>query len=470
MVQLFIKSPATRVPERDYILEIVFENLLGVKTIRQYVQSTNDTVITLSGDLENRSLSISDVFLSGSAADWLKTESLPVSPLEVATVPECIARGPVTTEKIPVIFGEKVDGAYWVFGHQSRLAVDIFGSIFFMLTRYEEMVDGPRDHFGRFTSKASVAERNGFLNIPIVNVYVELLWNTLVCIWPGIRRRSAEYRCLLSHDVDVIGSVERSLLSMTKTVLFDLLGRRELGLAGRRISSFLRSKYYLNESVKEDPYNSFDFILDVSEKNGLISAFNFFAGNSGDRRDPVYEVRSDFVASLIADIADRGHEIGIHPGFGAFNSQKVFNAELTTLRDVCRQKGILSQPFGGRNHFLNWRNPYGWRQWEAAGLTYDSTLAYADAPGFRAGICGDYPVWDLLDRRRLRLVERPLIVMESSCLTYKKMSLEGTASVVCELADVCRRFSGQFTLLWHNHMLVSKRAKGIYADIIREVA
>ena len=48
-----------------------------------------------------------------------------------------------------------------------------------MLTRYEELVVPDRGAHDRFPAAASVAVREGFLEIPIVDAYVELLWGAL---------------------------------------------------------------------------------------------------------------------------------------------------------------------------------------------------------------------------------------------------------------------------------------------------
>jgi hypothetical protein len=57
-----------------------------------------------------------------------------------------------------------------------------------------------------------------------------------------------------------------------------------------------------------------------------------------------------------------------------------------------------------------------WHFWEEVGLQYGSTLTFADHAGFHCGICYEYPVFDLLDKKMLKLKERPLLVMEKTLL------------------------------------------------------
>ena len=50
-----------------------------------------------------------------------------------------------------------------------------------------------------------------------------------------------------------------------------------------------------------------------------------------------------------------------------------------------------------RQHYLRWRAPTTWQNWEDAGLDYDSTVGYADHVGFRAGTCYEYPIFNRPD-------------------------------------------------------------------------
>ncbi|MDP9073840.1 MAG: hypothetical protein M3N98_06610, partial [Actinomycetota bacterium] len=126
--------------------------------------------------------------------------------------------------------------------------------------------------------------------------------------------------------------------------------------------------------------------------------------------------------------------------------------------------------FGSRQHYLRWDARRSWNSLEQAGVRYDSSIAYPDHVGFRAGCCYEYPTFDLAGRRRLRLTERPLIVMESSLLSYMGLTLDQAEQVIASLSDTCRTYGGDFTLLWHNHMLVSRPAKLAYQRILAAIA
>jgi hypothetical protein len=54
-------------------------------------------------------------------------------------------------------------------------------------------------------------------------------------------------------------------------------------------------------------------------------------------------------------------------------------------------------------------------------MEFDSTLSYADKEGFRCGVCYDFPVFDFLERKQLKLREFPLIVIEGSFTRYQNI-------------------------------------------------
>src|SRR5205823_5536771 len=159
-------------------------------------------------------------------------------------------------------------------------------------------------------------------------------------------------------------------------------------------------------------------------------------------RDPGYPIDDPWLGNLLRRIDERGHEVGLHPSYGTFLDEAGLRRELDRLREITGR-----QPLGGRQHFLRFAVPATWRSWDAAGLSYDSTLGFAAAPGFRCGTCYEYPVFDLQERRALGLVERPLIAMEASLLDYQRLSPEAAADEMRRLREICRSFGGDFVFL-----------------------
>ena len=281
-----------------------------------------------------------------------------------------------------------------------KCGVDLLGSSFFLLTRYEELLTPARDQHGRFPAGSSVAARAGFLQRPLVDEYVELLWLMLKQLWPQLPRRENRYQFLLSHDVDAPFAVAgRSPAEVTLSIGYFLLRRLSYSRARQRLSSAWN---VYRQGARVDPYNTFPYIMSLSERHGLHSTFNFITHRRAGRFDGNYSLRSPIIRNLMKAIFQRGHKIGLHPGYTTFRDCTKVAQEFDELRVQCKGLGIRQTSWGGRQHFLRWENPTTWRAWDSAGIHYDSSLGFHDAVGFRCGTCREYPTYDLIRRQALR--------------------------------------------------------------------
>ncbi|HYE09764.1 MAG TPA: hypothetical protein VEF53_06255, partial [Patescibacteria group bacterium] len=103
--------------------------------------------------------------------------------------------------------------------------IDIISDVFFMLTRYEEVVNKElveKDIHDRFPAKESLAYKNDFLHRPIVNEHIELLWSWIEGFSLGYKRQiwwgDKAFAVCLSHDVDHILK-NRNLLAACRHTL-----------------------------------------------------------------------------------------------------------------------------------------------------------------------------------------------------------------------------------------------------------
>jgi hypothetical protein len=474
MVSLVVTHPPGREKERHYAYDVVLRDWLGLDYDTEIAERP-DVRIMAAGDSSARALHLPDVFFPHAASHWLAPASLPVEPAGVWPN-QCAAHA--IDSRVPVLFGEPgLEGnSSDLQNAQVRLPIDIFGSIFFMLSRYEEVVSEARDSHDRFAGTGSFSHRFGLLDRPLANEYLEILWTSLERLWPQLRRRARTYTVDLSHDVDVPFAVSgRTWPRILRSTAADIVLRHASGLALRR----LRAKFAADtQAVRLDPNNSFAFILATSEQHGLKSTFFFKAGVSDPRFDEAYTLGQPPVASLLSELHARGHELGLHPSYHTYRDPARIRAEFETLLRALDGLGIRQAAWGGRQHYLRFAAPATWRHYASAGLAYDATLAHADQPGFRCGTCYDFPVYDVEQRRCLLLRERPLIVMEGTILRKPQASwgdpvrhtLDAARERITTLAAICRRFAGTFSLLWHNDSLITRAQQRAYQEIVSEIA
>ena len=337
-----------------------------------------------------------------------------------------------------------------------------------MLSRYEELVVPERDREGRFAATSSIARAEGFLGLPLADAYTEVLWRALARLWPRLERSAPEYRLAVSHDVDrPLASAGNDAAGLARQLGADALVRRDPGLAARRIRSWAALR---RADHRLDPYNTFEFLMDVSEQHGIKGAFYFLATEEASARDGFYTLEDPWIAGLVRRIHERGHEVGYHASFHSHRDPARTAREFGRLRRAAERQGVAQDRWGGRQHYLRWENPVTWSNWDSAGLDYDSTLAFADRVGFRAGTCHEFPVYHLVERRPLRLRERPLHVMDGTLFEYMRLGPEQAFDSVVSIARQCRRYGGTLSILWHNSSLPTSRQKHFYENLVGELA
>jgi len=366
---------------------------------------------------------------------------------------------PYLVGSIPVLFwGEGYEDGNKPFAERREdgtvvFYADIIAATFFMLTRWEETVSSVRDQHGRFPATASVAYKQGFLDRPIIDEYALILGAWLKTLLPGWEPQPSQFSVKLSHDIDYVRSAS------IRTFGGDILKRRSpvKALQTARQLIFREADPYLQGCYE---------LADLSEEHGFQSAFYFM---SADRSpfDSGYDPQEKSVQRLIHNLRRRGHEVGFHPGYQTFDNLERFHQEKQRM-----DLALGETRYGGRQHFLRFRAPDTWRLWEEAGLTYDSTLGYADHEGFRCGTCHPFQPFDIEQDRVLDLWEIPLIVMDVTLKQYRHLTPAEGEERILTLAQRCKAVNGVFTLLWHNTSLHGEWAPwaAMYRRVLPQLA
>ena len=447
-----IEHPRGYEAERQYIFHVLFSEFLGLDWSSQ---ATDRDDVRISSD-GTREIAIPDVLFSSDREDWLTESTLPVLPLAVDE----------NFEELPIIYGHLLENESVLSEAADRIeiGIDIFGSSFFMLTRYEELINQARDVHTRFAGRSSIAHKHEFLERPIVNEYVDILWSALAKLWPDLKRKERQYQVFLTHDVDhpawVAGKPWKVVI---RNAAGDMMRRGNVKMGVARLKSRLKTGF---DKTDKDPANLFEWIMDLSEEHSTKSAFYFIAERTAGEIDGYYSLDLPWIRGLLKRIDGRGHEIGIHPSYRTYKSNTQISKELKILERACQSEGISQNIRGGRHHYLRWEAPVTWQAWENAGLAYDTTVGYADKIGFRCGTCYDFPVFNLQTKEMLNLRERPLIVMDGTLFDYMRLSDEEALERTIALADQCKKHQGEFVLLWHNTELIFPQQQELYKAIL----
>lgn len=342
---------------------------------------------------------------------------------------------------------------------------DILGLTYWMLNRLEEVGRTDLDNHERFSAKSSHAWKNNYLSRPIVDEWLEILKQVIQQVWPHLKIKKHQFQLNVTHDVDRPARFGfANPVNLTKSILGDVIKRKDF-------KSLLLGPYIHFNTKKQlhpkDPFNTFEWIMDVSERYSVKSSFYFICGKTDPTKDADYTLQHPAIQKLLLDIHSRGHAIGLHPSFNCYKNKEALAEEFTNLKETCHHLGIQQSEWGGRMHFLRWKHPETMLYWNECGLSYDSTLGYADYAGFRVGSCHEYTAFDPVNNKVLDLKIKPLIVMECTVLHDRYMAVdENPLDVFLELKEKCRKVNGLFTLLWHNSEFITEEYCNIYHALL----
>lgn len=350
---------------------------------------------------------------------------------------------------------------------EARVHFDIPGFTYWMLTRCEEIGRTDLDNHDRFPAISSHAFQHGYLERPIVDEWLQILGQVIQRVWPQIMLKEHHFEMKVSHDVDLPARYAfQGIAGLVRAMGDDAIVRKDLRSAVLGPWIWLNSKHQIHP---RDPVNTFDWLMEQSEKHGLTSAFYFICGRTDVAKDAFYDPEMPQIRSLMRKIHSRGHEIGLHPSYNTFNKPNEIRREAERIRKVCREEGINQQEWGGRMHFLRWDQSVTLKSWSDAGMTYDSTLSYADRPGFRCGTCFEYPAFDVTTDHALPLRVRPLVAMDCTVISARYLGLGSTEAAFSkfnELKNKCAAVGGVFTLLWHNSFFNVAEDFSIYRRLL----
>lgn len=452
---------------RESALKWVFDFVFGDDTgqLRFELHDT-DQILFRAGD---RTLAFASVFpdLTAKREDW--PEQMPSEPLPRFS--EATISGftlPQPEGEVPTLFGRaEVAQAK----DSIHMEADLFGGLFFLLSRFEEIVSSERDRHDRFPGKASLAHRAGFLAQPLADVYRRIIRHLIARMWSSWTMAEEKPKPMrVSCDVDEpFDNSASNLYRLIRSMGADLLHRHSPSLAVRR-----GMNYALRGVVgpRFDPCYTFDWYMDVCEAQNLKATFYFIAGHSAGKIDGTYEIDQPRILSLLRKISDRGHHIGMHGSYNTFRDAHQLTDERAALNKALERVGVSLEVTENRQHYLRWDTSCTPENLVSAGFKSDSTGGFADLPGFRYGTARPFKMWSWHELRPLDLIQKPLIVMEGTLLSdlYMNLDLEKAAQYIESQKTASEQFGGTFSLLWHNSELKTKSMKSLFLNALEDKA
>jgi len=313
-----------------------------------------------------------------------------------------------------------------------------------------------RDSHNRFDHSHSLAKRNNFLHVPVVNYYAKLVKEKILEFYPSAEFPELTYTYLPTLDIDnAFAYKHKSLLRMASSLCSSLFRLK--------IKEFIKkTKIYFGEET--DPYDTYDKQIEVHTKYRLSPLYFFLVGDLGkfDRNLPH---TTPAVQELIKKIAER-YEVGIHPSYQSNRNVKQLVKEKKRLEEIVGRTMTKS-----RQHFLKLKLPITYQNLIAQGIKEDFSMGYSREMGFRAGIANPFYFYDLTQEKVTELLVHPFCIMDSTLKFYLKVRSSEISHTVKPLIDHVKNVKGELVTVFHNESFgthkIWKRWDGVYESIVR---
>lgn len=313
-----------------------------------------------------------------------------------------------------------------------EIPFDLFGAVFYLITRYEEYLPYTPDLYLRFPYTDSLAYKNNFLQIPLVDLWLKEFRKTLQAKNSAFAFKENAFKFLPTYDIDIA-------YSYTGKGIARNLGGALNDLIKGNIASVSKRKKVL-QNTQKDPYDSYGFLDALHEKYGLHPVYFFLAGENG-RFDKNIPFEHETMQKLFADISSK-YATGIHPSWQSHEHI-----------DVLRREVAKISTGKSRQHYIRFTLPGTYQQLISLGITEDYSMGYGSINGFRASTAFPFDWFDVSQNKKTSLRIFPFCYMECNSFFEQGYTPVQAYNEMEHYLHEVRNVNGTLITIWHNFSL-----------------
>lgn len=318
---------------------------------------------------------------------------------------------------------------------EAALPFDIFAATFYLLTRYEEYHPHVKDDLGRFVAANSIGYIHGFLEDPVVDIWAYKFKKNLQRKYPNIVFGKRKFTVVPMVSVrQTFKYKQKGILRYAGGILRDLW-QLQINQLGHR--------FRVSMGIKKDPYDTFDFLIDLQKKKKRKLIVMFSLGDLSKYEKNIRH-NSPIHQSLIKHVADYT-DVGLRVSYEAVCNLSLLKKEKQRIENIVNRQLRYSLCA-----FYKIKLPVAYRNFIELEIKEDFSMGYSRYSGFRAGTCTPFLFYDL-DYE----VQTPLVI-NSFCFTSEsfktiKNEVEVRKAVVAYVEKI-RSVEGTFIPVFNNEL------------------
>ena len=396
-----------------YVFKHIFENMLGVsvgftKTIETFVAHSGPKFSYTTKQLGN------EYFIP--AHNLLYEQGVKLQTLDVEIL-----------DGFPIFFKTQGD---------SFFSFDIFAASFFLLSRYEEALPHIKTPQGFFDPAQSIAGLYGFLELPVVDLWVDHLQKNFTVAFPEFFNTNDKKK--------------KSIKNVLIEVLVPFRYKHRSGLVS--LSDFFKSLWAFNLlhlfeqlavlfRIKEDPFNTFETLKSFFKSSAVSPKIFFLFSESSPFQSTVsiFNLSYQKIIKTMSDLFSLGLLVSVKSqlkaseflGFEKDNFESLTHRPLSDIR--------MS------NEIQNLNTVY--ESLVVQEFNSDYSMGYQKTFGFRAGTATPFYFYSLSSEFQLPLKINPIVTTEKG---LKKMSPEKAFQLLKDIYEKLPLSSSSLTIVISN--------------------
>jgi hypothetical protein len=380
--------------------------------------------------------------------------------LQISNVSNLLWEDTLQPQEFEIKWKDKLPYAFAAENQESKIPFDLYAFCFYLVSRYEEYLSFEADQHQRFSAKNSTAHQEGFLHLPVVNLWVEKLRLVLQEQFPKHKiptRKHFSYQP--SYDIDYAWMYRhKGLKRQVGGLLRDLLK----GSLGKVIDRFS-----VLSGQREDPYFTFEYLDQLHAQYAHLQPIYFWLlGDYGlydKNTNPELKVMQELIQAH-----QQHYQMGIHPSYASNEKEGKLEKEVTRLEQIIGQKVLKS-----RQHFLKLNFPSTYQNLLKVGIKADYSMGYAGQIGFRASIAHSYYWYDLENEEETSLRIHPFMFMDVTLKNYLQINKDAVLDEVKPIIEVTKKVGGELVTIWHNNSFCELEGwegwRAVYEEVLKEI-
>lgn len=332
-----------------------------------------------------------------------------------------------------------IEGNKALFPTTGDFPFDIFAASFYLLSRYEEYLPHAKDEYGRYSHRSSIAYQEGFLHLPMINIWLAAFAKALHQQFPELRFKGGEFRCILSYDIDIAYSYRYK--GPWRTVG----GFARSFMQGNWKSA--KERWQVLRGKKKDPFDCFEW-LDALHLYCRLKPYYFFLVA---RRQTGVDKNTPTHVKAFRDLIEYyagSFKVGLHPSWQSGDDNDLLKEELQWMEVVADKKIVHS-----RQHYIRFTLPETFRKLMDAGIQKEFSMGYGTINGFRASVCSTFYWYDLEKEETTSLLLFPYCFMDANAYYEQHYSPQEAYNELMQYYSIVKKYNGILISIWHNSIL-----------------